>query len=62
MAARILKLDKHDDDREIDFELKYLASLTTRQRFEMMFRKTREMLALLGKNGHGKTTEIIKRA
>ncbi|MBI4802893.1 MAG: hypothetical protein HY796_10260 [Elusimicrobia bacterium] len=62
MAGHILKLKKHDEDREIEFELKYLASLTTRQRFEMMFRKTREILGLLRKNGHGKTAEIIKRA
>lgn len=61
MAGHILKLKGHDDDRELKFELKYLASLTTRQRFEMMFRKTREILNLLGKNGHGKTTEVIKR-
>ena len=36
----ILKLDKHDEDKEIEFELDYLTSLTTSQRFEMMFRKT----------------------
>ncbi len=62
MTGHILKLERHDADREIEFELKYLASLTTRQRFEMMFRKTREMLGLLRKNGHRTTTEIIKRA
>ncbi len=42
----VLKLDRDDEGREIDFELKYLGSLTTRQRFELMFRKTREMLNL----------------
>ncbi len=57
----ILKLDKDDEDKEIEFELDYLTSLTTSQRFEMMFRKTREMLRLLKKDGRRTTTEIIKR-
>jgi hypothetical protein len=57
----VLKLDKHNEDKEIEFELDYLTSLTTRQRFEMMFRKTREMLRLLKRNERRKTTEVIKR-
>lgn len=58
----VLKLDKHDEDREIAFELDYLASLTTSQRFEMMFTKRQEMLSLLKKrNANRTTTEIIKR-
>lgn len=58
----ILKLEKHDEDREIEFELDYLMSLTTRQRFEIMFAKTREMRRLLGKTNKGKAvTEVIKR-
>ena len=62
----ILKLDKHDEEKEIEFELDYLTSLTTHQRFEMMFAKTREMLSLLStatgkRNERRKTTEIIKR-
>jgi hypothetical protein len=57
----ILKLNKHNENKEIEFELEYLASLTTRQRFQMMFRKTKEMMSLLGRNDRRKTTEIIKR-
>jgi hypothetical protein len=57
----ILKLDRHDEDKEIEFELDYLTSLTTKQRFEMMFTKTREMLRLLKKDGCRTTTEVIKR-
>ena len=55
----ILKLDGHDEDKEIEFELDYLTSLTTKQRFEMMFRKTREMLRLLKKDGRRTTAEQI---
>ena len=57
----ILKLDRHNEDKEIELELDYLASLTTSQRFEMMFRKTKEMLRLLKKDGRRTATEIIKR-
>jgi hypothetical protein len=57
----ILKLDKHNEEKEIEFELDYLTSLTTRQRFELMFGKTREMQRLLKRNNHRKTTEVIKR-
>lgn len=57
----ILKLDKHDEDKEIEFELDYLTSLTTQQRFELMFKKTREMLSLREKKNVLRTTEIIKR-
>jgi hypothetical protein len=58
----ILKLDRHDEDKEIEFELDYLTSLTTSQRFQMMFKKTREMLSLREKkNAHRAGTEVIKR-
>jgi len=57
----ILKLDKHDEEKEIEFELDYLTSLTTGERFEMMFQKREEILNLLRRNERRKTTEIIKR-
>ena len=57
----VLKLGKDDDRQEIKFELDYLASLTTRQRFQMMAKKSREMLLLLKQNGYRKSTQVIKR-
>ncbi len=57
----VLKLSTHNEKKEISFELDYLLSLTTAQRFEMMFKKTKQMLALAGKHGNRKTTEVIKR-
>ena len=57
----VLKLEKDNDRQEIEFELDYLASLTTRQRFQMMAQKSREMLLLLKQNGHRKSTQVIKR-
>ncbi len=58
----ILKLDRDNEAKEIEFELDYLTSLTIRQRFQMMFTKTQEMLSLRKKtNEHRAVTEIIKR-
>lgn len=57
----VLKLDDHNEKKEILFELKYQLSLTIRQRFEMMFKKTNEIKSLLEKSGHRKPFEIIKR-
>ena len=57
----ILKTDFNDEEKEIEFELEYLLSLTADQRFQMMFQKSKELAAMLVKNGHRKTPEIIKR-
>lgn len=35
----ILKLAQHDPQRELEFEIDYLLSLTTQQRFEMMLQE-----------------------
>jgi len=43
----VLKLERDNERREIEFELDYLASLTTQQRFQMMLQKSREMALLL---------------
>ncbi len=58
----ILKLDHDDESREIEFELRYLKSLTKRERFLLMMRKSVEMKKLARKCGHRKSPEIIKRA
>ena len=57
----ILKLDRDNEKKEIEFELRYLKSLTVRQRFELMFKKTKEIMSLLEKNGHRRPFKIIKR-
>jgi len=58
----ILKLSGHNNELETEFELKFLRSLSVRQRFELMWKKSMEMKRLLGTNGHGKTSKIFKRA
>ncbi|MCK4325242.1 hypothetical protein KAW55_00630 [bacterium] len=62
MGGNILKLKKHNENKEIEFELNYLKSLTTKQRFQMMFKKTEEIRDLLKNHGYRKTSQIIKRA
>ena len=57
----VLKLEKTNESQEIEFELDYLTSLTTRQRFQMMLQKSREMALLLKRNGRRKTTQVVKR-
>jgi len=57
----ILVLDDHDEDKEIEFELNYLASLTINQRISLMENKSKELKSILKKNGHRKTPQIIKR-
>ena len=58
----ILKLDQYDESREIEFELRYLKSLTKNERFLLMQKKSKEMQELMRNCGHGKPPEIIKRA
>jgi len=57
----MLKLDDPNEEREIEFELSWLLSLSTQERFDLMFKKSRELVALLEANGHRRPPEIIKR-
>ena len=57
----ILILKDHSETDEIDFELDFLLSLTTSERFRLMENKSKEMLHLLEQNGHRRPAEIIKR-
>ena len=61
IMSPILKLEKDDSEKELEFEIDYQLSLTIQQRFEMMFRKSREIAQMLIDNGHRKLSEIIKR-
>jgi len=61
-AGSILKLAADDPDRELEFELAWLRSLTTRERFDLMFRKSREIAEVMLKHGHRKPVEVVKRA
>lgn len=57
----ILKSDGGNEEQERRFELDYLLSLTTRERFQMMIRKSNDIKEMLIRNGHRKPVEIVKR-
>jgi len=65
MGARnrtyVLKLSKDNLQKELQFELDFQLSLTTAQRFEMMFRRSNQIKEMLIKNGYRKPVEIIRR-
>ena len=58
----ILKIEKDDENREIEFELSYLRSLTTRERFMLMQKKSEEIKKMLRSRGYRKSFEIVKRS
>ena len=57
----VLKLEKDDENREIEFELSYLKSLTTKERFLLMQKKSEEIKKMLRSRGYRKSFEIVKR-
>lgn len=57
----ILLLKDSNEEKEIEFELKYLSGMSLDQRFSLMLEKTQELKNNLKKNGHRKTPQIIKR-
>ena len=57
----ILKLSDSDEEKEIQFELDFLFSLSIHERFQLMLNRNEELLDILEKNGHRRTSEIIKR-
>jgi len=59
--ARVLKLSTDDEEKELEFELDYLSSLTFEERLQMMREKSREMLKQMIDHGHRRPFEIIKR-
>ena len=58
----VLKLEKDDENREIEFELSYLKSLTTKERFLLMQKKSEEIKKMLRSRGYRKSSEIVKRS
>lgn len=57
----ILILKESNEIDEIEFELDYLLSLSTSERFRLMENKSLEVKRLLEQNGHRRPAEIIKR-
>jgi hypothetical protein len=58
---RVLTLSADDEEKELEFELNYLSSLTFEERLKMMREKSKEMLKQMIDHGHRRSFEIIKR-
>lgn len=58
----ICQLDHDDEDKALEFELKFQESLTISERFEMMFEMSNRIKEMLIRYGHRKPTEIIQRS
>ena len=60
----ILKVepDAASEEKELEFELAYQRGLTTAERFEMVFLRSREMAEALIRHGHRKPVEVSKRS
>ncbi len=62
--GRILKVsasDRDSDLRELEFELDFFSRLSTAERFELMFQRSREVAARLRAHGYGESAPILKR-
>jgi hypothetical protein len=49
------------EDEELAFELDYQRRLSTAERFEMMFSRSRQIAEELIRRGHRRPVEIVKR-
>jgi hypothetical protein len=60
----VLKLDpdSSSEDDELEFELHYERALTTAERFEMMFSRSREISERLIRLGHRRPAEVVRRS
>jgi len=55
----ILVLKKENQNKKLEFELDYLASLSLKDRFALMFAKNQELKTNLVKNGHRKSPSSV---
>ena len=63
-VTSVLKVDPdvNSEEDELEFELRYQGGLTTAQRFEMMFSRSREICERLIRLGHRRPAEVVKRS
>ena len=58
----ILKLDRDDQEEELEFELRYQMSLTYEERYRMMEEASRYLITMLEQHAKKRPFEIIKRS
>jgi hypothetical protein len=57
----ILKLLEDDEERELDFEIEYLLSLTAEQRLTMMLVESERIARTLIESGQREPVALVKR-
>lgn len=57
----ILKLDGHDEERELAFTVSCYKKMTSAQLFHMMFERNKYIWEMLKAYGHSRPPQIIKR-
>jgi len=57
----ILKVKGNSAKKELQFEINFQLSLSTQERFEMMFKRSNQIKEILIRNGYRRPVEIIKR-
>ncbi len=58
---RILKVDRDDPARELGFELDWLLSVTTAERYELMLRRSIDAVQQMIRNRYLQPTQTVKR-
>ncbi|MBM4356438.1 MAG: hypothetical protein FJ109_22025 [Deltaproteobacteria bacterium] len=61
MKARILKLADHDEKKEVELELDFLAELTVEQRVTLVLERSKLLLDMLRDNGYPLSPGVSKR-
>ena len=57
----LLKLAEHDEERELEFELDFQATLTVEERYRMMIEHSNAVREMLRHHGHIEPVEVLKR-
>ena len=60
--TKILKVLGDSPREELDFELKFISSLSLEERYDMLMQRSRDIKELLATNGHYQPVQIIKRS
>jgi len=59
--THILKMTGHDEQREIDFELAFLATLSVAERVRLALERSRLLVEMLERDGHPIVPGITRR-
>ena len=56
------KTRRHQEGKELDFEVRHQMTLTTQERFDAMISLSIELIKLAYRHGHRPTAKVVKRS